>query len=75
MINLLWRLFCKTRHELSELVTNNGDHVDSNEEERERRMKELQQREHDATNRLHVLEWQAEVRGRKYEEQKEKEKS
>jgi hypothetical protein len=41
-------------------------------EERERALKELEKREHDATNRLHILEWQYNVQSRKSAEQKEK---
>lgn len=74
-MDLLRRLFGKM-HSEADLVVNDGDGRNSREEERERRLQELQQREHDATNRLHILEWQTDVRSRRYaEEQKEKEKS
>lgn len=73
MIDLLRRWFRARKTTMAPVHIVDEGHRSEAEEERERRLKELQAREHDATNRLHILEWQEAVRSRRYAEQKEKE--
>lgn len=71
MIDFLRWLFRRTRKKI-ELITLPVDEATS--AAREDKLKELEQRERDATNRLHVLEWQEAVRSRRYADEQNKEK-
>lgn len=74
MITRLKRLFrrgSRVLDAIADLTPPSNGEADLADAERERRAAELKQRAHEAAHVLHVLEWQADVRSRKFDREEQ----